>query len=266
MSENRWVHIALTLINELFTLLVLMLKAVCTVFLFLPSAVYPVGAESISSFLLSSKVNPISSAWITQFFPTAPSLFMCSKSWSSFVTQSLSLFWIMWSRILSITRRFKVFSGKTALIWSATALQLTFDREILCKSCNDVGSRWLELFKTLLRASIANMLCIEAWNGVLISVPSVFVSTISIHLVRACFWIFLHTSAAPKLLFGITLIYIVACRKALERSTSGRNSILELVLSSIFHKQYWVCARLVYLRHSFISADLYLWKVMQIAY
>ena len=146
------------------------------------------------------------------------------------------------------------------------ALHLAFVREILCKSYDNVGSGRLELIKTGSRASITNMLCIETWNGVLILVPSVSISTISICLDRACFWIFLHTSAASKVMFSITPGYIVACREALERSTSGRKSLSKLVLSSAFCKQYSVCARLVYSRHSVISIDFHLWRVMQIAY
>lgn len=42
------------------------------------------------------------------------------------------------------------------------ALQLMFAKEILCKNCNNIGSRKLKLIKTGLRASIDNLLCIKA--------------------------------------------------------------------------------------------------------
>lgn len=122
MNEDRWVHIALTLVDKLFTLWVVILKAICIVLLLISSAAYLINVESISSFLLSSKINPISSTWITQLFPTPPSPFTYSKSWYSLVTQSFPLFQITWSRTPSTTRRCKIFSGKTALIWLATAL------------------------------------------------------------------------------------------------------------------------------------------------
>ena len=179
--------------------------------------------------------------------------------------QSFSLFQITYSRTPSTTRHCRVFSGKTALIWSATAFQLALVGEILCKGCNDIGSRRLELIKTGSRAIITDMLFIEAWNGVLTLVPSVSVSTISVCLIRARFWIFFYTFAASKVMFDITFGYIVAYRETLERSTSSKKLFSELVLSSAFCKQYWVCARLVYLRHFVTSADFHLWKVIQIA-
>ena len=67
------------------------------------------------------------------------------------------------------------------------ALKLVFAGKILCKGYDDVQFGRLELIKTGSRASIAEMLCIEVWNGVMISVPSVFVLTISICLVKICF-------------------------------------------------------------------------------
>ena len=182
-----------------------MLKAVCTMLPRIPLAAYPVSVESISSFLLSSKINLISSVWIIQLFPMPLFSLMYSKSWSSLITQSLPLFRIMWSRTPSITRHCRVFSIKTALIWSATVLQLAFAWKILCNNYNNEGSRRLELIKTGSRAPIADILCIEAWNRVLISVPSVSVLTISICLVRACFWIFFSTFTASKIMFDITL-------------------------------------------------------------
>lgn len=67
------------------------------------------------------------------------------------------------------------------------ALQLVFTKEILYKSCNNIGFERLELIKTGSRALIADMLYIKAWTEVLILVSSVSVSIIFIHLIRAYF-------------------------------------------------------------------------------
>lgn len=162
ISKDPWVHISLTLIYELFALQILMLKAICTMLLFIPSVAYPVSAKSISSFLSSCKVKPISSIWIKQLFPMPFSPHTYSNSWSSLITQSLLLFQIMWSRNLLTTRPCRVFSSKTAWIWLAIPLQSRFAGEILYKDCDDERSRRLELVKTGLRAPVADMGYIKA--------------------------------------------------------------------------------------------------------
>lgn len=137
-------------------------------------------------------------------------------------------------------------------------MKSAFAREILCKNCNDVESRKLELIKTSLKALITNMLYIKAWNRVLTLVSSVFISIISICLVKACFWIFFYTFIAFKIMFDITLGYIVICKETLKRSIFDRKLFLELMLFLAFCKQYWIYIRLVYLRYSVILVDLYL--------
>lgn len=161
-------------------------KVVCNIFFSLPSAAHLVDIKSLSSFLLSSKINHIWSAWITQLFSMLLSPLMYSKIWSFILMQTFSLFCITWSRTFFITRYYIIFSSKTTLIWLTTALQLTFSREILCKNCNDIGSRMVELIKIGLWASIAIMFYIEAWYKVLTLLPFVSVLIISICLLRTC--------------------------------------------------------------------------------
>lgn len=139
-----------------------------------------------------------------------------------------------------------------------------FAKEILYKNYNNVGFGRLELIEIGLRALIADMLYIKAWIGVLTLILFISISTIFICLVRVFFWIFLHIFAASKVMFDITSEYIIVCGEILKRSTFGKKSLLKLVLSLAFCKQFWICIRLVYLRYSITSADHYLWKVIQI--
>ena len=98
---------------------------------------------------------------------------------------------------------------------------MAFAEEVLCKSCDDVGSERLGLVKTVLRALMIDMLRIKAWIRVLTLALFSFVSTISICLAKAYFSIFFHKSTVFEVMSEIILEYIVACGKALERSISG---------------------------------------------
>lgn len=150
--------------------------------------------------------------------------------------QNLPLFWITWSKTPSTTRHHKEFSDRTIWIWLAIALQSAFAYTILCKSYDGERSGRVKLVRISLRTPIVNILFIEAWSGVLIFAISISVSTMTICLIRGYFSIFLYKYTVFKVKSSIISGYIVACGEAVERLTSSRKSISELLLSSALRK------------------------------
>lgn len=154
-----------------------------------------------------------------------------------------------------MTRCYKVFSSKTVWIWLAMVLQLIFAKKILDKNCDNEGFKKIELVKISLRALIINMLYIKVWSRRLIFSVSISISIMFFCLVKAYFSIFFHKSIIFKVKSDITLWYIVAYAKIQERLISDKKKLSKSLLSSTLCKYYWVCARLVYFRHSVISGN-----------
>lgn len=87
-----------------------------------------------------------------------------------------------------------------------------------------------------LRTSIVDILCIKPWSGVLIWATFVFVSAISIYLVRVYFPIFFYKVVSSKVKSVIISGYIAVCGEILERSISVRILYPKLLLPLAFCK------------------------------
>lgn len=113
-----------------------------------------------------------------------------------------------------------------------------FAKEKLDKNCDNVRLWKLGLVKTGLKALIANMLYIKTWAKVLTLILFGSVSIISIHLVRAYFWIFFYKFVYSRVRSKRIFRYIVTYIKILKKLISGRKSPSKLALSLTFPKQW----------------------------
>lgn len=121
-------------------------------------------------------------------------------------------------------------------MWFIMALQLAFALIILSKSYNSKKSERIDLVKIGLRASIIQILCIEAWSGVLILAIFVSVLTVFICLVRVYFLIYFQKAISFKIKSIIISRYILVYEKVLERLKFSKKSCSKLLLFSAFCK------------------------------